>query len=224
MVAVQPHCAEAGHAQCGRDQRCISIGRVCSAAELLLHTAAVSCTGAHAGMVFNRGSLQRAWLQKLWRRAACNARNLIYVRSMQVHVQTSSCSFGQQAAHALPHEANANCDGMSVQADNTTQASPTYLTPASRHNAASWQGGCAPTVVAPSSQVAAATRQAVGPRNATACAALRTRATGHPAAMSASAEGPAMALAAMAAAGGSRDTYGGACTASSGCILGVWRY
>lgn len=61
-------------------------------------------------------------------------------------------------------------------------------------------------MVGPSSQAAAPTRQAAGPKNATACADLRTRATGHPAAISASAEGPATADAAMAAIGGSSDT------------------
>ena len=61
-------------------------------------------------------------------------------------------------------------------------------------------------MVGPSSQAAAPTRQAAGPKKATACALLRTRATGHPAAISASAEGPATAEAAMAAIGGSSDT------------------
>ena len=55
----------------------------------------------------------------------------------------------------------------------------------------------------------AASRQAAGPRNARHCAALRTRSTGTPRAISASAEGPAIAEAAMAATGGSSDTWVG---------------
>ena len=69
-------------------------------------------------------------------------------------------------------------------------------------------------MVAPSSVTDAAARQAVGPKKATACAALRTRATGQPDAMRASAVGPAIALAAIAAAGGRRDT----CPSKENCF------
>ena len=65
----------------------------------------------------------------------------------------------------------------------------------------------APTVCGPSSVNAAAVRQAAGPRKAVACARRRTVATGQPRAISASALGPATAVAAIAATGGSRLTY-----------------
>ncbi len=71
-----------------------------------------------------------------------------------------------------------------------------------------WSRG-APTVCGPSSLKAAAVRHAAGPRKAVACASRRTRATGQPRAMSASALGPATAVAAMAATGGSRLTCAG---------------
>ena len=68
-------------------------------------------------------------------------------------------------------------------------------------------GSCAaPTAPHASSTNAAPARHSAGPRNAVHCAALRTRATGQPAATSPSAADPATADAASAAIGGANDT------------------
>lgn len=81
---------------------------------------------------------------------------------------------------------------LSQQADQATRPAP----PA-----------CSPTDRGPPSDMLAASRQAAGPRKARHCAVLRTVTTGTPRAISASAEGPAIADTAMAAMGGRRDTW-----------------